>query len=127
MKYFGGRGGTRKLGRPRRWLAVLCALAALLLLAGGVLAQNEPGRGPDLTGLGKPVRSAGGYGLSWWTVDGGGGRSASAGGEYHLEGTIGQPDAGPLTGTGYRVTGGFWVGGKVIYDVYLPLLMRSYP
>jgi hypothetical protein len=57
MKYLRGRGGTRKLGRPRRWLAVLCALAALLLLAGGVLAQNEPGREPDLTGSGKPVRS----------------------------------------------------------------------
>jgi hypothetical protein len=47
-----------------------------------------------------------GFDLSWWTVDGGGGRSA--GGGYHLEGTLGQPDAGQASGGGHALVGGFW-------------------
>lgn len=90
------------------WIAdfglVVCLM---LLLAGGVAAQE-------------------GYDLSWWTVDGGGGMF-STGGNYSLGGTIGQPDAGPLAGTGYILAGGFWSGGGQLYRVYLPLVMRSYP
>lgn len=49
------------------------------------------------------------YSIDWYTIDGGGGRSV--GGGYVLEGTIGQPDAGPvLTGGGYELRGGFWPG-----------------
>lgn len=40
------------------------------------------------------------------TVDGGGGRSA--GGTLTLTGTIGQPDAGTLTGGALSLQGGFW-------------------
>lgn len=47
------------------------------------------------------------YGISWSTVDGGGG--TSNGGTYAMSGTIGQPDAGSmLGGCRYRLTGGFW-------------------
>lgn len=46
------------------------------------------------------------YTLDWFTVDGGGG--ASAGGIYTVSGTIGQPDAGPLSGGIYKLEGGFW-------------------
>src|SRR6188474_3481798 len=47
------------------------------------------------------------YGLSWWTVDGGGGRSS--GGPYELTGTAGQPDAGgPFAGAPYGLHSGFW-------------------
>lgn len=68
-----------------------------------------------------------GYDLSWWTVDGGGG--TASGGSYTLVGTIGQPDAGILTGGGYTLGGGFWGGGVVAagYKVYLPLILRQYP
>jgi hypothetical protein len=62
-----------------------------------------------------------GYNLSWWTVDGGGGTLAIEGG-YSLSGTVGQPDAGLLAGSGYTLSGGFWVGG--IYRLYLPLILR---
>lgn len=48
-----------------------------------------------------------GYGLDWWTIDGGGG-SASSGGSYVLDGTVGQPDAGTMNGGTYSLTGGFW-------------------
>ena len=48
----------------------------------------------------------GGYDLPWWTVDGGG--DTSSGGSYVLSGTIGQPDAGGLSGGSYMLVGGFW-------------------
>lgn len=57
--------------------------------------------------LGSAALAAGTFDLSWWTVDGGGGMN-SAGGIYTLSGTIGQPDAGTLTGGAYALTGGFW-------------------
>ncbi len=52
--------------------------------------------------------AAGGYDLSWWTVDSGG-ATFSTGGNYSLAGTIGQHDAAEAMGGGaYTVTGGFW-------------------
>jgi hypothetical protein len=65
----------------------------------------------------------GDYDLSWWTVDGGG-TTNSQGGGYALSGTIGQPDAGVLTGNGYTLAGGFWGGTSVEYRIYLPLVLR---
>jgi hypothetical protein len=38
----------------------------------------------------------------------GGGTEVSAGGGYQLRGTIGQPDAGGMTGGAFNMTGGFW-------------------
>jgi hypothetical protein len=46
--------------------------------------------------------------LSWNTIDGGGGTSTGSG--FTLSGTIGQHDAGVMTGGGYEITGGFWPG-----------------
>jgi hypothetical protein len=67
------------------------------------------------------------YTLDWWTVDGGGETIGS--GIYVLQGTVGQPDGGVLSGGGYVLSGGFWGGGSgaVEYDVYLPLVLRNYP
>src|SRR5512134_3654394 len=53
------------------------------------------------------LAQSGGYDLSWWTVDGGG-ATFSTGGTYRLGGTIGQPDAGELSGGDYTLYGGFW-------------------
>ncbi|HQZ16351.1 MAG TPA: hypothetical protein PLD86_05675, partial [Vicinamibacteria bacterium] len=47
------------------------------------------------------------YAISWYTVDGGG-VSGATGGAFTLSGTIGQPDAGALSGGTYALTGGFW-------------------
>jgi hypothetical protein len=41
------------------------------------------------------------------TIDGGG-VVRSTGGDFELSGTIGQPDAGTLTGEGFELNGGFW-------------------
>jgi hypothetical protein len=72
------------------------------------------------------AQSGGGYDLSWSTVDGGGG-TFSTGGDYSLGGTIGQPDAGLLTGGVYTLGGGFWGGGAAAAPgnrIFLPLVMR---
>jgi hypothetical protein len=46
--------------------------------------------------------------ISRYTVDGGGG--TSEGGTSAISGTIGQPDAGVLSGGNIELRGGFWVG-----------------
>ena len=47
------------------------------------------------------------YSIDWHKVAGGGG--ASSNGQYLVNGTIGQHDAGgPMTGGGFSLTGGFW-------------------
>jgi hypothetical protein len=63
--------------------------------------------------LGPSIASAqGNYAINWWSVDGGGGFSSGAG--YTLTGTIGQPDAGCMTGGNYTLVGGFWSLGSAI-------------
>ncbi|MEE8526903.1 MAG: hypothetical protein V3T72_23460 [Thermoanaerobaculia bacterium] len=44
--------------------------------------------------------------VPWWTVDGGG--QTSSGGSFEVTGTIGQPDAGEMSGGTSTVSGGFW-------------------
>jgi hypothetical protein len=70
--------------------------------------------------------SGSGYDLSWHTVDGGG-CTVSRGGGYLLGATIGQPDAGLLSGGGYTLGGGFWAGGagETTFRLYLPLTLRG--
>ena len=75
------------------WLLTLCGVAS-------VGAQN--------------------YKIDWYTIDGGGG--ASSGGSYVLSGTIGQPDAGRLTGGPYVLDGGFWGGAFAVQQVGAPTL-----
>jgi hypothetical protein len=61
-----------------------------------------------VAGVAEPASAQ--YSLSWLTIDCGG-VMQSAGGTYTLGGTIGQPDAGALSGGAYSLSGGFWVGG----------------
>lgn len=71
--------------------------------------------------------AAGGYQITWWTVDNGGGNSQSAGGQYALHGTIGQLDAASLSGGRYILQGGFWQRiNAVIHEflIHLPLVIR---
>ncbi len=53
----------------------------------------------------------GDYDLTWRTIDGGGG--VSSGGAYIVRGTIGQPEAGVMSGGQYELLGGFWPGGPL--------------
>jgi len=62
------------------------------------------------------------YDLTWWTIDNGGG--TSTGGNYMLSGTLGQPDAGVLSGGTYSLIGGFW-GIDAQRIIYLPLILKN--
>jgi hypothetical protein len=74
------------------------------------------------------AQSGGPYDLTWSSIDGGG-HTFSAGGDYALGGTAGQPDAGVMTGGDYTLGGGFWGGGAVesgpTHDIFLPLVLRN--
>ena len=50
---------------------------------------------------------AGDFEMTRWTVDGGG-EVFTTGGEFDLSGTLGQPDAGVMSGGAFTLTGGFW-------------------
>src|SRR6266404_479445 len=53
-----------------------------------------------------PAVRAQNYSIDWFTIDGGGG--TSTGGVFSVSGTIGQPDAGRMSGGNYTLDGGFW-------------------
>jgi hypothetical protein len=102
--------------RARHAFIIAVAGGIILFLASWVLAES-------------PVASTqlrASYDLSWWTVDGGGGRLGA--GNYSLSGTAGQPDAGAaLEQGGYTLIGGYWYGPgeeEVWYELYLPLVLR---
>lgn len=80
--------------RSRFMLAGLVACTLAALMASTAEAQN---------------------GMQRFTIDGGGGSSAS--GSYIVSGTVGQPDAGALTGGTYALAGGFWLGGGALSGV----------
>jgi hypothetical protein len=82
------------------------ALGALILAALPTVARAQSGGPFDL------FRS---------TIDGGGG--TSAGGQFSLSGTIGQPDAGVTLASGqFSLTGGFWSLLSVVQTPGTPLL-----
>ncbi|HXJ71329.1 MAG TPA: immunoglobulin domain-containing protein, partial [Candidatus Dormibacteraeota bacterium] len=59
-----------------------------------------------LLGGGSAARAQEDYALSWFTLDGGGGRSGD--GFFYLEATLGQPDAGVMKDDYFTLFGGFW-------------------
>ncbi len=78
----------------RRTFAIVgIALVAVLAVTWSALAQT------------------GALDVPWFSVDGGGG--TSAGGNFTLDGTIGQADAGRLAGGDFAVEGGFIPGVAV--------------
>jgi hypothetical protein len=55
------------------------------------------------------------YSIDWFTIDSGGG--TSTGGVFSVSGTIGQPDAGHMSGGTFTLDGGFW---GIIAAVQMP-------
>lgn len=53
--------------------------------------------------------AGGGFELTRTTLDAGG-HMRAAGFDFELSGTVGQHDAGGMTGDGFTLTGGFWFG-----------------
>ncbi len=94
------------------WFLLLAAAA--LVAAGMAAAWKAPAA---------IAQTGGGYDLTWYTVDGGGG--TSSGGGYTLSGTAGQPDAGTLSTGTYTLAGGFWAGlAEALNHLFLPLVRR---
>jgi hypothetical protein len=60
------------------------------------------------------------YSIDWQTIDGGGG--TSTGGVYSVSGTIGQPDAGTMSGGSFTLQGGFWGVIAAVQTTGAPLL-----
>ncbi len=60
------------------------------------------------------------YAIDWFTIDGGGG--TSTGGVYSVSGTIGQPDAGTMSGGPFTLEGGFWSILAAVQTSGAPLL-----
>jgi hypothetical protein len=71
-------------------------------------------------GLCIPALHAQNYSINWFTIDGGGG--TSTGSVYTVSGTIGQPDAGHMSGGNYTLDGGFWAVIGVVQTPGAPLL-----
>jgi hypothetical protein len=91
---------------------IFLILMALMLVVGVASSQAQSG---------------GGYDLTWSTIDGGG-ATFSTGESYSLGGTIGQPEAGLMSGGGYMLAGGFWGGAPLSnynYNIYLPLMLKN--
>ena len=78
--------------------AILSALLLLITAAG--YAQN--------------------YAIDWYSIDGGGGTSTN--GQFALSGTIGQPDAGHMSGGTFTLDGGFWGIVAAVQTPGAPLL-----
>jgi len=89
---------ARGLAQSKTWRGI--ATAAIIFLAISSRAQN--------------------FSIDWHTIDGGGG--TSTGGVYSVSGTIGQPDAGAMSGGSYSLAGGFWGIISAIQTPDAPLL-----
>lgn len=72
----------------------------------GSVSEAEGTRG-RFGGIDGPRGS--GFDLDWYTADGGGAMSL-AGDSYEFGATVGQPDAGLMSGGAYELGGGFWYG-----------------
>jgi hypothetical protein len=102
---------TRKI---MPWLAA--ALLPMLAVATIVYAQTG---GDTSTAL------SSGYDLSWNTIDNGGAVNVAAG-DFGLSGSIGQPDAGVLSGGDFQLSGGFWYSETPLgYRILLPVIVKS--
>jgi hypothetical protein len=60
------------------------------------------------------------YSIDWFTIDGGGG--TSTGSVYSVSGTVGQPDAGHMSGGNFTLDGGFWGIISAVQTVGAPTL-----
>jgi hypothetical protein len=107
--------------RIKRLSLVLIVAAGLLLLTGALALRDA---------LPAVAQTSASYDLTWNVVAGGGEPMSSA--HYVVRSTSGQPGASPpYSAHGeFVVSGGYWYGSgppDVVYDIYLPMILRGYP
>jgi hypothetical protein len=92
-------------------IVLLCGLLLVLSIAeglvGAVLAMESDN-----------------YAINWDVIGSGGEPSTSA--SFALNGTIGQGVVGSSSGDSYGLCGGYWCGGEIAYNIYLPLVLRNW-
>jgi hypothetical protein len=64
------------------------------------------------------------YSIDWYKIAGGGGTSSN--GNFVISGTIGQADAGQMSGGNYSLTGGFWSLISLVQTPGAPILNITY-
>lgn len=111
----------KRLIIPSILIPVVLALSVLICIS---TANAQRTNDPSAPQSGASTALSTGYDLSWYTIDGGG-ATFSTGGSYSLGGSIGQPDAGVVSGGSYTLNGGFWAGSIVNYNFYLPLVRKQ--
>ena len=95
---------------PRRtFITALAFVMLLVIIAGATTLYAQTG---------------GTYDLTWSTLDGSG---TSSGGVFGLSGTIGQAEAGEMSGGAFVLRGGFWLSTTAAagHDLFLPLILRQ--
>lgn len=97
--------------KPTSSARTLARMLRAAALVGFVLVLSTMSLRPDAKAM-----SGGPYDIPWDTIDGGGVTFAT-GGTFSLGGTIGQPDAGVMSGGTYVLGGGFWQGGYLLAGV----------
>ena len=96
--------------RKRIVIASALLLVSLILALGPVLAQTSAS-----------------YNLEWHVIGGGGQPVSSA--NYLVNSTAGQGAASQpySVSDNYVVCAGYWCGGALTVDLFLPLALRNYP
>jgi hypothetical protein len=72
--------------------------------------------------LGFTVRAAVGYEVAWSVF--GGGTSQVSGGDFTLQGTLGQSATGLPSAGSQQVTSGFWATIWSVFRVLIPVILR---
>ena len=70
-----------------------------------------------------PVMAVGIMEIDWYVIGSGGG--TATGGNYTLNGTIGQPVAGLSSSADLDLCTGFWCKVSDLYKTILPLILRN--
>jgi hypothetical protein len=101
--------------RPTVNSFVCAALCAGALLTSAAAAQSIPRAVPESPNQpSDDPQWGGGLDMDWFTIDGGG-STYLTGGAFQLGCTLGQPDAGKMTGNGFELSGGLWIAGPSCY------------
>jgi hypothetical protein len=90
----------------RQAIILTAALLAMLVLAATALAQGLPA-------------------IDHWVLGSAGGGSTGAG-DLSVNSTLGEPIIGSSSGDSVSLGAGYWYGGAVEHEIYLPIVLRGY-
>lgn len=96
--------------RKALWILGALSLVGVPVFAGTGEDIGKAGATAELEERRENEISRGGvFSISQYAIYGGGGEVSSAD-DFRIIGTLGQPEAGTLSGGGFELVGGFWAG-----------------